>query len=370
MSDTTAKPNDAAQHDHAGETSGGHPKHLAHHFESTHQQFTTNKLGMWAFLSTEILMFGGLFCGYAIYRANHPDVFMYAHKMLDMKMGAINTVILLTSSMTMAWAVRAAQLGQQQLLKLLLIITLLGGFGFLGVKYMEYTAKFHSGLYPGARNAFFDVEQANKSLELTGDKAITQDQRYWHIKNIENHYLGHYGIHWDVPKEYQTPELGYHAPHPGEAEHQMHGVKPAGHAMPQQVDTSTTSVAPVANGLEQSTIATPGNGPVGVKAELLVAPTDDDKPHDVAGHHVITYDQLPDMEKPRVHLFFQIYYLMTGLHVIHVLIGMSLIFWIFVRASKGHFTKAYNNPVDIVGLYWHLVDLIWIFLFPLLYLIH
>jgi len=79
---------------------------------------------------------------------------------------------------------------------------------------------------------------------------------------------------------------------------------------------------------------------------------------------------LPPLEQPRVHLFFQIYYLMTGLHVLHVLIGMSLIAWIFVRAKRGDFSKEFNVPVDIVGLYWHLVDLIWIFLFPLLYLIH
>ena len=122
-------------------------------------------------------------------------------------------------------------------------------------------------------------------------------------------------------------------------------------------------------GAERSTIVVPGNGPVGVKSEFLTASVEDG-PKDHVGHHIVTYDQLPEVEKPRVHLFFQIYYLMTGLHVLHVLIGMSLITWIYVRASKGHFSKKYNVPVDLVGLYWHLVDLIWIFLFPLLYLIH
>lgn len=369
MTDTTANPNEVEEvsldhHDH--------PEFLAHHFETTHQQFTTNKLGMWAFLSTEILMFGGLFCGYAIYRANHPDIFMYAHKMLDMKLGAINTVILLTSSMTMAWAVRAAQLGQQQLLKLLLAITLLGGFGFLGVKYVEYTSKFHSGLYPGARNAYFDVAQANKSLGLTGEYAITETHKKWHIKNIENHYFGKYGVHWEVPEQYKIPELGYHPPHHAEGGHDEHAVKPAPHhaSESEAIAKESLTVAPPLQGMpEHSTIAVPGNGPAGVVPELLKAPTGDHH-KDHAGHHIITFDELPPLEKPRVHHFFQIYYLMTGLHVLHVLIGMSLIAWILVRACKGHFSIVYNVPVDIVGLYWHLVDLIWIFLFPLLYLIH
>ncbi|HAI12933.1 MAG TPA: hypothetical protein DCM28_14590 [Phycisphaerales bacterium] len=130
-----------------------------------------------------------------------------------------------------------------------------------------------------------------------------------------------------------------------------------------------TVQAPEVGSPEHSTIAVPGNGPAGVVPSLLKAP-DKDAPKDVAGHHIITFDELPPLEQPRVHLFFQIYYLMTGLHVLHVLIGMSLIAWIFVRAKRGDFSKEFNVPVDIVGLYWHLVDLIWIFLFPLLYLIH
>ncbi|MAX27683.1 MAG: hypothetical protein CMJ19_24575 [Phycisphaeraceae bacterium] len=194
--------------------------------------------------------------------------------------------------------------------------------------------------------------------------------KHWHIKNIENHYFGKYGVHWEVPKAYQIPELGYHPPHHGE--HDNHAVKPAEHhtaADAGEVRESLTVEAPKPGELEHSTIGVPGNGPAGVNPQILKAPAHD-MPEDHAGHHLLTYDQLPELEKPRVHHFFQIYYLMTGLHVIHVLIGMSLIAWIFVRACKGQFSKAYNVPVDIVGLYWHLVDLIWIFLFPLLYLIH
>ena len=89
--------------------------HLAHHFDTPAQQFSSAKLGMWLFLATEILLFGGLFCAYAVYRSNHPEIFIYAHRYLDRNLGAVNTAILLASSFTMAWAVRAAQLGRAAL---------------------------------------------------------------------------------------------------------------------------------------------------------------------------------------------------------------------------------------------------------------
>ncbi len=114
-------------HDHGH----AHPPHLAHHFDTPQQQFESGKLGMWVFLATEILMFGGLFCAYSVYRANHPEIFEYAHHFLDRKWGAINTVVLLVSSFTMAWGVRAAQLGQKSLLVGLMAVTLLGGVAFM-----------------------------------------------------------------------------------------------------------------------------------------------------------------------------------------------------------------------------------------------
>ena len=95
--------------------------HLQHHFDTAEQQFDAGKLGMWLFLATEILLFGGLFCAYAVYRANHPEIFLYAHQFLDKSLGGTNTVILLCSSLTMAWAVRASQLGQRKLLIGLLV---------------------------------------------------------------------------------------------------------------------------------------------------------------------------------------------------------------------------------------------------------
>ena len=105
-----------------------------HHFENADQQYQSAKLGMWLFLATEILFFGGLFVAYSVYRFNHPEVFIFGHHFLDKNLGALNTVILICSSLTAAWAVRAAQLKQNRVLKLMLVLTILLAFGFLGVK--------------------------------------------------------------------------------------------------------------------------------------------------------------------------------------------------------------------------------------------
>src|SRR5258708_22918928 len=98
---------------HNGDEAHAHDPHLAHHFDTPEQQFQSAKLGMWVFLGTEILMFGGLFCAYSVYRHNHPEVFAFAHQYLNRWLGAVNTIVLITSSLTMAWGVRAAQLGAQ-----------------------------------------------------------------------------------------------------------------------------------------------------------------------------------------------------------------------------------------------------------------
>ena len=122
---------------------------LAHHFEDEDHQFDSGKLGIWAFLVTEVLFFSGLFCAYAIYRSMHPDVFQYAAQALDTKLGAINTSVLILSSLTAAWAVRNAQLGQKKALCLNLAITIACAFGFMGIKYLEYSHKIHLGIIPG-----------------------------------------------------------------------------------------------------------------------------------------------------------------------------------------------------------------------------
>src|SRR5579862_2333194 len=124
-----------------GHGAHGHDPHLAHHFDTPEQQFMSAKLGMWVFLGTEVLMFGGLFCAYSVYRHNHPDVFAFGAKYLSVPLGALNTVILITSSLTMAWGVRASQLNQRKLLIACLIMTLAGAAGFLVVKTIEYRSE-------------------------------------------------------------------------------------------------------------------------------------------------------------------------------------------------------------------------------------
>lgn len=261
----------------------GHHEHgpfQAHHFETPKQQFDAGKFGMWLFLVQEVLFFSGLFVFYAIYRINHPEIFEWGHQALDTTYGAINTVVLLFSSLTMAWAVRCAQLGKKNGLVFFLVITLACAGVFLGVKYVEYSAKFEHG-YLWAR--YFNPTSDNPhvaeppSISKEVDKVVA-----------------------DVEKE-----LGEH---PAAAAHDAHSAE--GHH----------------------------HGPVGPPP-------------------------------PNAGVFFSIYFTMTGLHAIHVIAGIVAITWILVRSVKGHFGPMYFGPVDYVGLYWHLVDLVWIYLFPMLYLI-
>jgi cytochrome c oxidase subunit 3 len=208
------------------------------------EQLDTSKLGLWLFLASEVLFFGGLFVAYAVYRANHPELFHYAHHFLDWRLGGLNTLVLISSSLTAAWAVRSAQLGRQRELRLMLLATLLLASAFLVVKYFEYSHKLHHGIFWGA--AYHPSQEILSSLP----------------------------------------------------------------------------------------------------AALRSAPV-----------------------PPHLGTFFSIYFLMTGLHGIHVLVGMGLYLWLIGRAGRGDFTPAYYVPVDAVALYWHLVDIIWIFLFPLFYLL-
>lgn len=182
-------------------------------------EYSSSKLGMWLFLGTEILLFGGLFAAYAIFHAKYPEMFFEQHLELNRKMGAVNTCILIFSSLTMAMGVSAIKWGRQRTASILIFITILCGLGFGVVKYFEYAAKFAHHIYP---------------------------------------------------------------------------------------DTS---------------------------------------------------------------IFFSLYFMMTGLHMLHVFIGLAVLGVILVLTMKGKFGPKYNTPVEIGGLYWHLVDLIWIYLFPLLYLI-
>ena len=207
---------------------------LREQFDTPQQQREASTLGMWVFLVTEILFFGGMFTAYTVYRATYPNVFAVASSSLNAVIGAINTAVLLCSSFTMVLAVRAASLGAKKSLVVFLILTMLLGGVFLGVKAFEWKEKFDEHHVPGP------------TFHLEGQSS--QDQ---------------------------------------------------GRAM----------------------------------------------------------------------LFFSLYFAMTGLHALHMIVGVGLLLYIMRRAMQNEYSPAYWTPVDIAGLYWHFVDIIWIFLFPLLYLI-
>lgn len=206
---------------------------VGHHFGNAEQEFSAAKLGFWIFLCTELLMFGGLFVGYIYYRTFMPETFTEAHKLLSIPLGTLNTVVLITSSFTMAMSIRCAMVNQQKAMMAFLWITLICATAFMVIKLgFEWPAKFEHGTLPAK----------------------------WY-----------------------------------------------------------------------------------------------------------TYDGLKNVPNP--HIFFGLYFVMTGLHGIHVLIGMGLIFWLILRGRKGHFYSGFYTPLEITGLYWHFVDLVWIFLFPLFYLV-
>jgi cytochrome c oxidase subunit 3 len=240
----------------------GHAVHhpaLQHQFDTMSQQKEAAVLGMWAFLLTEILFFGGLFMAYMLYRTWYHDAFVAASSSITMFWGALNTVVLIGSSLTMALAVRAAQTNKRQATVGWLIFTIVLGLVFLGVKVIEYADKFEHHHVPGA--------------------------------------------------SYVWAEPGHES-------------------------------APAA-----------GSGDTG----------------SAAGSH----GESADAANLQMHtqIFFSLYFTMTGLHALHMIIGVGLMSVITWMAWKGRFDEHYYTPVEMSGLYWHFVDIVWIYLFPLLYLV-
>ena len=213
------------------------PPELRHHFVDLPAQKEASSLGMWLFLVTEVLFFGGMFTAYTVYRSTFRSAFEGASNLLDIKLGAINTAVLLMSSLTMALAVWAASQGKKKLIITFLILTIGLGSVFLGIKFVEYKEKFERHEVPG--------------------------------------------------------------------------------------------------------------------------------PHFVIPHDEKTHEPLPRQSE----MFFTLYFCMTGLHAVHMIIGVGLLTWLIFKARAGEFSPRYYTPVDNIGLYWHFVDIVWIFLFPLLYLL-
>jgi len=217
-----------------------HQEGLHHQFVDPEQQRNAASLGMWVFLGTEVMFFGGMFCAYLIYRYWYYPEFAAGSRSLDIWLGTTNTIVLICSSLTVVLGVRAAQMGKRRLLVLLLLLTLVLGLGFLGIKGIE-----------------------------------------WYDKFVEHHVPGVSFSAEDLIRDYP----------------QIH------------IDPAPTQI------------------------------------------------------------YFSLYFAMTGLHALHMIVGVGIFSYLTYYAWKGRYTPEYHTPVEIGGLYWHFVDIIWIYLFPLLYLI-
>ena len=282
-----------------------HHPGLQHQFDNMKQQEESVAIGMWVFLAQEIMFFGGLFTAYLVYRSRYPMAFAAGSNHLDAFWGGLNTIVLICSSLTMALTVFYAQRGNRSLQMVLIILTMLFGTTFLGIKIVEYSDKYHHGLVP-----------------VTG----------WNLR----------------AKAPSTIDAG---------------------------PTSTGGTSQVA----------PGGQEHGTEEHVYVNPRGDFQWTDTSlvtlaeQHHFLTESERAgyyangqvDANKFRdkVRIFFWIYFAMTGLHALHMIIGLGIMAWLFFKAWRNTFSEEYYMPVEMSGLYWHFVDIVWIFLFPLLYLL-
>jgi len=359
----TAIQETAHESEHAQDHHHDHPAWLAHHFDDAEQQFDAGKLGMWLFLVTEVLFFSGMFCAYSLYRNRDPQVFEFCSRFLNEKLGAINTGVLLFSSLTMAWAVRAAQLKQHKLLVGMLGATLGCAAIFLGVKAVEYSHKWELGLLPGK----FYVSQipgaAHGDHGYLGSLCIvplilTIIAAVYYVYSLATMSKFHQQVAGPVlvaglcffggvqlGRTLEAEETTHHA-----AEHAAHEHAP-GASHDHSQDHSAGELLPEKEGGEVIALGHKSIEDVKVMEEELTTPDASVNQKSMAG------------------LFFSIYYCMTGVHAVHIIGGMLVITWLIIKAAREEFHDQYFGPVDNVGLYWHLVDFIWIYLFPLLYLI-
>lgn len=297
---------------------------LQHHFHSAVQQEASAKLGMWLFLAQELVFFGGIFLAYGAVRYFYPETMLSAHEHLSVPMGALNTAVLITSSLTMALAVHAAQRGALRALRRNLLLTVALAGAFLVVKYVEYAHKFHDGLLAGnylTAHGMLDDEQGARLQHAFRLRAAPEQVHF------------RFDPRYPVTREALLRAF-------------------AAHQMPVRAITRASAALTISE--PQLAHARAFNGAVEDPAAW----------GSQAGSNTfaVTFAGKP-------HIFFGLYFAMTALHGLHVLVGMLLLGWVWRRAGRGDFSRAYFTPVENVGLYWHLVDLIWIFLFPLLYLV-
>ncbi len=348
--------------EHADDHSHDHPAWLAHHFDDAEQQFDSGKLGMWLFLVTEVLFFSGMFVAYSLFRSLHPEVFVYASQFLNAKLGAINTGVLLFSSLTMAWAVRAAQLSQQKILVSMLAMTLSCAAMFLGVKAVEYTHKWDLGLLPAGMYITQGVAEPHHGnwLQILCIPAAVLAVIFagWYLFAL----VGRNRFQLQIAGPLLVAALCFFGgvqlgvflesgESHGDAHVSGHGASHSDHHAGVGVHDHAADAVIVDHMVATSI---PGQA---FPSEVFVDPKR------------VGIDEPEVNQRGRAGIFFGIYYMMTGIHAVHILGGMAVITWLIVKAARHEFHSKYFGPVDNVGLYWHLVDFIWIFLFPLLYLI-
>ncbi len=342
-----------------------HDPFIAHHFESAEQQFDSGKLGIWIFLLTEILFFSGLFVAYTLYRINHPEIFQQAHHFLDKNLGAMNTIVLLFSSLTMALGVHAAQNGDNKKCAIYTLITMVCAAMFLGVKAVEYSHKWDLGIF--VRGSFDYAEHHPEGIspyliKLSVIPAL-----------LMAGFLGASILSKLTEKDLLSKFFGGMA------------ITVGGYFLGAIVGLGFMALTAKEDAHAGREIAA---SPLVLQA-LTVQEEEEHGDHDHADDnhtgddhadgedHAGGEDHAPGSghgaaEDPMhrdIGTFFSIYYCMTGLHAIHIIGGIVALAWIFWRSLALNWRPDYFGPVDYVGLYWHLVDLIWIYLFPLLYLI-
>ncbi len=298
-----------------------HAPGLQHQFDDMKQQVDSVTIGMWAFLAQEIMFFGGLFTVYLVFRSRFPMAFAAGSNHLEPFWGGLNTLVLIVSSLTMALAVFYAQKGNRNMQVILIILTMLFGSVFLGVKAVEYTDKYNHGLIP--------VDGWNKIIAGDEHTSVGADHDLAEEADI-------------TPDKESLPTLteehgsaeGENAPH----------ANPYGRFQIVDKDIELVKYAEKENFL-----------------------TDSEK----IGYYENWETREFSREKftGKVQIFFWIYFVMTGLHALHMIIGLGIMLWLLYKAWRSTFSAEYYSPVEIAGLYWHFVDIVWIFLFPLLYLL-
>ena len=336
-----------------------HDPFIAHHFENAEQQFDSGKLGIWIFLVTEILFFSGLFVAYTLYRIHHPEIFEQAHHFLDKNLGAMNTIVLLFSSLTMALGVHAAQNGNNKNCAIYTLITMVCAAIFLGVKAVEYSHKWDMGIFVRSAFNYSDHHAEGISPYLVQLSVIPT--------LLLVGFIGAAVIGQLTNKPLFSKFMGGMA------------ITVGGYFLGAAIGLGFMAITAKGDAHASHQIS---DAPIVLQALTAEEEHEDgDHDHDDEAHADHSHDNHagddhahgPAKAAEPMHrdvgIFFSIYYCMTGLHAIHIIAGIIALAWVFWRSLALHWRADYFGPVDYVGLYWHLVDLIWIYLFPLLYLI-